>query len=205
MGLFKMIARALGLSKTEARILVIGLDNSGKTTLINHLKPKKATTLEVTPTVGFQVEEFSKNNINFTVYDMSGQGRYRSLWEHYYADVQAIIYVLDSADRLRMCVAKEELEQLLNHEHIKSTRCPVLFFANKMDAPGALSLEECMEELELDKLRDKPWHITSSNAKSGAGIAEGIEWLCDSIGERGGGGGGARGGGGGGESKSGRK
>jgi len=195
MGLFKMIARALGLSKEEARILVIGLDNSGKTTLINHLKPKKATTLEVTPTVGFQVEEFSKNNINFTVYDMSGQGRYRSLWEHYYADVQAIIYVLDSSDRLRMCVAKEELEQLLGHENIKATRCPILFFANKMDMAGALSLEECMDELGLDKVREKPWHITSSNAVTGAGITEGIEWLCDNIGGRGGaaGGGSARG------------
>ena len=78
------------------------------------------------------MEEFSQNNIHFTVYDMSGQGRYRSLWEHYYADVQAIIYVLDSTDRLRICVAKEELEQLLNHEDIKHTNAPILFFANKV-------------------------------------------------------------------------
>lgn len=156
---------------------------------------------EITPTVGFQVEEFSKNNINFTVYDMSGQGRYRTLWEHYYRDVQAIIFVLDSTDRLRMCVAKEELLQLLSHDEIKSTRVPVLFFANKvcrlvccdinegdsssgfphcppsfiiitapnilpcfyvpqMDIAGALSPEECMDELDLDKIRDKAWHIT---------------------------------------------
>jgi ADP-ribosylation factor-like protein 6 len=82
--------------------------------------------------VGFQVEEFSKGNINFTVYDMSGQGRYRNLWEHYYTDVEAIIFVLDSTDRLRMCVAKEELTQLLLHEDIKKTRAPVLFFSNKV-------------------------------------------------------------------------
>lgn len=86
----------------------------------------------MTPTVGFQVEEFSKNNVNFTVYDMSGQGRYRNLWEHYYADVEAIIFVLDSTDRLRMCVAKEELDQLLNHEEIKKTAAPIVFFANKV-------------------------------------------------------------------------
>jgi ADP-ribosylation factor-like protein 6 len=104
MGFFKMIATALGFKSREARIIVIGLDNSGKTTLIQHLKPKKvgktvtifhpkimmalyslrqAKTSEVTPTVGFTIEEFSKNNISFTVYDMSGQGRYRSLWEYY--------------------------------------------------------------------------------------------------------------------------
>jgi hypothetical protein len=86
----------------------------------------------VTPTVGFQVEEFKRNNLNFTVYDMSGQGRYRSLWEHYYADVQAIIYVVDSTDRIRMCVAKEELQQLLSHEEIKKSKAPILFFANKV-------------------------------------------------------------------------
>jgi ADP-ribosylation factor-like protein 6 len=92
----------------------------------------QTTNTEITPTVGFQVEEFTKNSINFTVYDMSGQGRYRSLWEHYYTDVEAVIFVLDSTDRLRMCVAKEELTQLLSHEEIKKTRAPVLFFANKV-------------------------------------------------------------------------
>lgn len=70
-----MIASVFGMSKQEAKILVIGLDNSGKSTLIHHLKPKTttATPFEVTPTVGFQIEEFKKNNINFTVFDMSGQ------------------------------------------------------------------------------------------------------------------------------------
>jgi ADP-ribosylation factor-like protein 6 len=63
---------------------------------------------------------------------MSGQGRYRNLWEHYYTDVEAIIFVLDSTDRLRMCVAKEELIQLLTHDDIKKTRAPVLFFSNKV-------------------------------------------------------------------------
>eukprot|EP01041_Mallomonas_annulata_P009111 gene9111-18878_t len=181
MGLFDMIASALGMKKTEARILVIGLDNSGKTTLVHHLKPKKASTFEVTPTVGFQVEEFSRNNINFTIFDMSGQGRYRSLWEHYYKDVQAVIYVLDSTDRFRTCVAKEELDQLLAHEDIKASNIPIIFFANKMDISGAMTPEECMEDLQLDRIRDKPWHITSSNALSGDGIPEGIEWLCEKL------------------------
>jgi len=186
MGLFSLIARAFGFGRGEARVLVIGLDNSGKTTLIHHLKSDSrdrdgSSPLEVTPTVGFQVEEFRKKNINFTVYDMSGQGRYRNLWEHYYSDCQAIIYVLDSTDRLRICVAKEELQLLLDHASIRPKSCPILFFANKMDAAGALSPEECMVELELDKIRDKPWHISPSNALSGAGVAEGIEWLCENI------------------------
>ena len=57
---------------------------------------------EVVPTVGFQVEEFSKNGLAFTVFDMSGQGRYRNLWEHYYKDVGGVIFVIDSTDKIRM-------------------------------------------------------------------------------------------------------
>lgn len=87
------------------------------------------------------MEEFSKNNINFTVYDMSGQGRYRNLWEHYYSDVEAIIFVLDSTDRLRMCVAKEELDQLLAHEEIKKTHAPIVFFANKVSYRKATNVQ----------------------------------------------------------------
>ncbi len=180
MGLFSMIARALGFT-SQARVLVIGLDNSGKTTLIHHLKPSSATVTEVTPTVGFQVEEFSKGLINFTVYDMSGQGRYRNLWEHYYTDVQAIIFVLDSTDKIRMCVAKEELEMILGHAAIKASLCPMLFFANKTDSTGAMTAEECMEGMNLFNIRDRPWHMTASNAITGSGIGPGIEWLCEEI------------------------
>jgi len=130
------IAAAFGWKRREARVLVVGLDNSGKTTIINQIKPRKEKSLEVTPTVGFQVEEFSKNNVNFTVFDMSGQSRYRTLWEHYYRDVEAIVFVLDSADRVRMCVVKDELDALLSHKELSSRDVPILFFANKVGESG---------------------------------------------------------------------
>lgn len=149
---------------------------------ISRLNPKKAgTAADVVPTVGFQQEEFMRNNVNFTIFDMSGQGKYRSLWEQYYKDVEAVIYVLDSSDRMRACVSKEELGQLLGHVDIQGRKLPVLFFANKMDVPGAMTPEIVAEELELDKVRDKPWHIQSSNALSGDGVGEGIEWLCSQL------------------------
>ena len=74
MGLFKMIAEALGWSKRQCKIIVVGLDNSGKSTLINHLKPKKAASYEVAPTVGFSEERFEKGKLAFQVFDMSGAG-----------------------------------------------------------------------------------------------------------------------------------
>ena len=106
MGLFKKLASALGFGKAPVGIIVVGLDNSGKTTLINHLRPKKSQAHEVAPTVGFNCESFSKHNLKFSVFDMSGQSKYRSLWENYYPDVQAVIFVLDSTDKIRLCVAK---------------------------------------------------------------------------------------------------
>jgi len=179
MGFFKKLFGVFGGSKRKVRILCVGLDDSGKTTIISHLKPKKAIAADIVPTVGFNVEEFEKNNISFTIFDMSGQGRYRNLWEHYYKDVGGIIFVVDSTDTIRMCVAKDELEQMLSHSDLGSV--PVLFFANKMDRPLAKQPVECVQVLELDKITDKPWHIAASNALTGEGVEDGISWLSDQM------------------------
>eukprot|EP00002_Diphylleia_rotans_P007430 TRINITY_DN1697_c0_g1_i2.p2 TRINITY_DN1697_c0_g1~~TRINITY_DN1697_c0_g1_i2.p2 ORF type:complete len:114 (+),score=25.78 TRINITY_DN1697_c0_g1_i2:504-845(+) len=112
---------------------------------------------------------------------MSGQGKYRNLWEHYYKETQAIIFVIDTSDKIRLCVAKDELEVLLEHPDIKARKIPILFFANKMDMPNGMTPVECVQGLELDKLTDKPWHITASNALTGQGVEEGINWLAAHI------------------------
>ena len=87
MGFFKKLSAFFGPTKVKVRILCVGLDNSGKSTIINVLKPKKAVVNEVVPTVGFSVEEFAKNNLSFTVFDMSGQvGDARRRRRHHRSD-----------------------------------------------------------------------------------------------------------------------
>ena len=98
--------------------------------------------------------------------------------EHYYRDVQAIIYVMDSTDRIRMAVARDELEQLLTNEAIAQRPIPILFFANKMDLPGSLDASDIAEQLELDAITDRPWHIEHTNALTGRGVEEGITWMA---------------------------
>nr|XP_060626588.1 ADP-ribosylation factor-like protein 6 isoform X1 [Anolis sagrei ordinatus]XP_060626589.1 ADP-ribosylation factor-like protein 6 isoform X1 [Anolis sagrei ordinatus] len=88
MGLFDKLAGWLGLKKKEVHVLCLGLDNSGKTTIINKLKPSNAQAQDIVPTIGFSIEKFKTSSLSFTVFDMSGQGRYRNLWEHYYKDCQ---------------------------------------------------------------------------------------------------------------------
>ncbi|NP_001171750.1 ADP-ribosylation factor-like protein 6 [Saccoglossus kowalevskii] len=181
MGLLDKLAAWLGFKKKEVHVLCIGLDNSGKTTIINQLKPKDSQYEDIVPTIGFSVEKFASSALSFTVFDMSGQGRYRNLWEHYYKDAQAVIFVVDSSDKLRMVVAKDEMDQLLSHSDIKNRRLPFLFFANKMDLREALSSVKVSSMMGLENLQNKPWHICASNALTGEGLHEGVEWLTDQI------------------------
>ena len=168
--------------KKAGKCLVVGLDNSGKSTILNHLKPEKKKSTDVYATVGFLVERFTYQGTSFTMFDMSGQGRYRNLWEHYYQEAQGIIFVVDSADTVRMCVVKDELDTLLQHKDLKTrTSVPVLFFANKSDVAKGMTAAEISEALELHKLSDRPWTIVASNGLTGAGLDEGVKWLTGKL------------------------
>ena len=72
------------MGKKKSKIIIIGLDNSGKSTIINKLKPKKYEQTEIAATIAFNKEQLVKNKIDFTIFDMSGQGKYRELWQQYY-------------------------------------------------------------------------------------------------------------------------
>ncbi len=182
MGFFDKLAQLLGFKKKEANVVVVGLDNCGKTTIINQLKPHDSqTTHDIVPTVGFNVDRIKNKSMQFTIFDMSGQGRYRNLWEHYYKECHGVIFVIDSSDKLRMVVARDELDSMLQHVDIRNRRIPILFFANKMDQRDALSSVKCSNLMALENIRDKPWHICASNALSGEGLFEGVEWLTDQI------------------------
>ena len=181
MGLWSALKSLFKKKQQNCRILVVGLDNSGKTTILNKIKPAKAALLEVVPTVGFNLEEFAKNNLQFTCYDMSGHSRYRELWVRFYSEAQAVIFVLDATDRLRLSVAKAELDEILNHPDIRSRPIPILIFANKMDLPNACSPVECTEELRLHEITSRPWTIIPSVAISGDGLEEGVSWLTNKL------------------------
>lgn len=181
MGFFDTLAQWLGVKKREVSVLVVGLDNSGKSTVINHFKPSESKNHDIVPTVGFNVERFKSKALAFTAFDMSGQGRYRNLWEHYYRECHGVIFVIDSSDKLRMVVAKDELDLLLQHPDLKNRRIPILFFANKMDLRESVSSVKCSSLMGLEQIRDKPWHICASNAVTGEGLSEGVDWLSDQI------------------------
>lgn len=183
MTIFGKLLNFLRFRKRETNVLVVGLDNSGKTTIMNHFKVAEEKQQEIVPTVGFSVEKFSVKGLTFTAFDMSGQGRYRNLWEHYYKGVEGVIFVVDASDSLRLVVAKDELDMMLKHPDLamKAESLPLLFFANKSDLREAASSLKISQTLELDKLQSNPWHIQASNAITGNGLEEGLDWLSDQI------------------------
>jgi ADP-ribosylation factor-like protein 6 len=164
-------------SKEQLDVICCGLDNSGKSTIINSLKPTKLRSDQISATVGYQVEEFEKGKVNMKVYDMGGAKKFRSMWDTFYQDIQGIIFVIDSADKVRMTVVKDEIREIVENERV-STTIPILFYANKMDIPGSFSPHEIVEQLELDELlADRPWNIFASDARRGVGLEEGVTWL----------------------------
>ncbi|KAK6127030.1 hypothetical protein DH2020_039228 [Rehmannia glutinosa] len=171
----------------EARILVLGLDNAGKTTILS---------------IGFNVETVQYNNIKFQVWDLGGQTSIRPYWRCYFPNTQAIIYVVDSSDTDRLVVAKEEFHAILELAGPEGQKCykslfhkfcgwcleeelkgaVVLLFANKQDLPGALDDAAITEALELHKIKNRQWSIFKTSAIKGEGIFEGLDWHTVAVG-----------------------
>eukprot|EP00696_Hemimastix_kukwesjijk_P015133 gnl/Hemi2/3262_TR1146_c0_g1_i1.p1 gnl/Hemi2/3262_TR1146_c0_g1~~gnl/Hemi2/3262_TR1146_c0_g1_i1.p1 ORF type:complete len:184 (+),score=40.03 gnl/Hemi2/3262_TR1146_c0_g1_i1:199-750(+) len=181
MSWFRDFLTFLGILNKKVRVVVLGLNNSGKSTVMNKLKPDSARLKEITPTVGFSVEKFSHKRLNFTCYDMSGHNSYRNLWAFHYKESDGIIFVVDCEDRFRMSVVKNELDIVLEHPDIVRRRIPILFLANKMDMPEALSPPEVVEMLGLQNIMNKRWSIVATCATTGEGLEQGMSWLGEQL------------------------
>jgi len=166
------------VGKKEKRILMLGLDAAGKTTILYHFKLGEV--VHTIPTIGFNVEEVQFKNINFTVFDVGGQAKLRPLWKHYYAGVDALIYVVDSSDEERLAMACEELHGIMGDGDFPHS-ASLLVYANKQDMPHALDVKELAEQLRLKKLRGHDWFIQPSCATRGEGVVEGMEWLSTNL------------------------
>ncbi|KAG8829531.1 hypothetical protein FRC17_006453 [Serendipita sp. 399] len=156
----------------EVRIIMLGLDAAGKTTILYKLKLGEVVT--TIPTIGFNVESVEYKRVTFTVWDVGGQHRIRPLWRHW-----AIIYVIDSADVERIPEAREELNGILSTDELKGA--PLLVLANKQDLPNALDVSVMINKMGLNANRDRPWYIQTCCAVSGDGILEGLDWLTKTL------------------------
>jgi len=176
MGAFQSLFKSL-FGKKEMRILMVGLDAAGKTTILYKLKLGEIVT--TIPTIGFNVETVEYKNISFTVWDVGGQDKIRPLWRHYFQNTQGLIFVVDSNDRERVTEAKEELGRMLGEDELRDA--VLLVFANKQDLPNAMSPSEITEKLGLNVLRQRTWYIQATCATNGEGLYEGLDWLSNQL------------------------
>ena len=114
------------------------------------------------------------------MWDLGGQKSIRSYWRNYYDGTEALIYVIDSADRARVEETGLELFSLLEQD--KLANIPLLIFSNKMDLMTAMTAAEVTDALNLMSVRDRSWHLEACCAKTGMGLQEGLDWLTNKLG-----------------------
>jgi Arf/Sar family protein len=163
--------------KQDVRILMVGLDAAGKTTILYKLKLGEIVT--TIPTIGFNVETVEYKNLKFTIWDVGGQDKLRPLWRHYFQNTNGVIFVVDSNDRDRAGQARDELQKMLAEDELRNA--VLLVFANKQDLPNAMSTTEVQEKLGLHSLRQRNWFIQGCCATTAQGLYEGLDWMSANI------------------------
>ena len=164
--------------KMDCRILMVGLDGAGKTTILYYFK-LNGEFVHTLPTVGFNVETVEYKNLQFTVWDIGGQDRIRALWRLYFQETEGIIFVVDSQDRERIKEARIELYKLFKEEDLQNA--VLLVYANKQDLADAMTTTEMTDKLGLLSLRNRTWFIQAASAIRGDGLFQGLEWLSQHV------------------------
>eukprot|EP00933_Yihiella_yeosuensis_P047071 TRINITY_DN4274_c0_g1_i2.p1 TRINITY_DN4274_c0_g1~~TRINITY_DN4274_c0_g1_i2.p1 ORF type:complete len:206 (+),score=36.48 TRINITY_DN4274_c0_g1_i2:42-620(+) len=168
------------LQKEECRMVLLGVDNAGKTTTLEQLKVlfglKGMPPDKIPPTIGFNIGRIQIDKVIAVFWDLGGHASFRSVWHNYYSEVQGVMFVVDSSDSTRMEEAKQILCEVLAHESLAGV--PVLCLANKQDKAQALSVQELSRIFDFEKLvGHRPFHVHPCCALEGKGLEAGVRWL----------------------------
>uniref|UniRef100_A0A7S2QSY0 Uncharacterized protein n=1 Tax=Norrisiella sphaerica TaxID=552664 RepID=A0A7S2QSY0_9EUKA len=178
-GLFTGILRIFGFSSKEATVVLIGLDNAGKTTLQHKLKTGESYSF--VPTQNPREKDIVIGNVTIKTWDLGGHKAVRKLWKQYYRTADAIVFVVDAADKSRFAEARKVLKYILNEEALVET--PVAILGNKCDRKEAISMQELKENLGLPKLFDsyRKIKVFKASVVEGYGYPAAFEWLAANL------------------------
>lgn len=177
---FLTVLKKTKQKEKEMRILMLGLDNAGKTTILKRFNGEDIN--EISPTLGFNIKTLEHRGFKLNIWDVGGQKSLRSYWRNYFESTDGLIWVVDSADKRRLEDCAHELHELLIEERLAGAT--LLVFANKQDIEGALKPEDIKNVLELDKIKMHHWYILKCSAVTGENLVEGMNWLVDDISAR---------------------
>ncbi|KAI9544790.1 hypothetical protein NQZ68_001668 [Dissostichus eleginoides] len=171
-----------GSKQPEAQVLLLGLDNAGKSTLLYKLKHNTCVT--TVPTIGFNVEMLeareNRKNLLVTVWDVGGQRQMREHWTKFHQDASAVVFVVDSSCGERMEEARKELEKTLGSEQLRGR--PLVLLANKQDVNGALTVTEIKDTFNLRKIcSGRDWFVQPCSASTGFGVEEAFRRVVQMV------------------------
>ncbi|XP_033097947.1 ADP-ribosylation factor-related protein 1-like isoform X2 [Anneissia japonica] len=181
-GLWKFMFR-----KDEYYILILGLDNAGKTTFLEQSqmqfdKNYKGGSLEkITTTVGLNIGKIDRGHVRLNFWDLGGQEELQALWDKYYAESHGVIYVIDSSDKSRIEESRLAFDEMLEHETLAGV--PLLVLVNKQDVDGCLTVATIKEMFHqsVSKIGKRDCHVQAISAKTGDGIYECIDWMKNMV------------------------
>ena len=181
MGLLTILKK-VKQKEQEVRLLILGLDNAGKTTVMKKISGEDIH--EISPTVGFNIKSLEYKGYVLNIWDVGGQKTIRTYWRNYFEQTDGIIWVVDSVDRFRLQECRQQLRDILAQE--KLAGASLLVFANKQDLGGALKFEEIAACLGLDDedVGGRHWSIFGCSAVTGVGLENGFDWIVNDIASR---------------------
>uniref|UniRef100_A0A8C5G992 ADP-ribosylation factor 3 n=1 Tax=Gouania willdenowi TaxID=441366 RepID=A0A8C5G992_GOUWI len=165
------------IGKKEMRILMVGLDAAGKTTILYKLKLGEIVT--TIPTIGMLTVSSARLFSSFRLYSVGCGWQKAGLFSPLVVCDPGLIFVVDSNDRERVNEAREELMRMLAEDELRDA--VLLVFANKQDLPNAMNAAEITDKLGLHSLRHRNWYIQATCATSGDGLYEGLDWLANQL------------------------
>ncbi|KAL2035117.1 hypothetical protein VTO58DRAFT_101034 [Aureobasidium pullulans] len=174
------ILRKARLKDKEMRILMLGLDNSGKTSIVKNIMGEDINT--VSPTLGFIIKTIDYDGYKLNIWDVGGQKTLRTYWKNYFEKTDTLIWVVDGTDRERIDDCRQELEGLLLQERLMGAS--LLVFKNKSDVSGCMDSDEIRKALRLDTIHTHRWNIMECSALTGLNLQEGLKWVVQDAKDR---------------------
>ena len=173
-----LISYITSLFTKPSRMLILGLDSAGKTTILYQIASGQA--INTVPTVGFNMEELEYENIKFKVWDLGGQEALRPYWSCYYNNTNAVIFVIDSCDKERIHMARAELHKLAGEKELQNA--VIAIFANKQDdEEHAMNVDDISKEMGLSELKHNTWSIFKTSGLTGEGLKDGMSWIASKM------------------------